>query len=208
VVDRWHHDQVRHEFRPVFGRALCVVVGAICAASLVMLLVQDPVDALRAAPWLLLVAGACWALFWRPCIVVDDGGVRLVNVLRTIDLPWPSIFVVDTKWALTLVTAFGRFTGWAAPAPGLRQILLAGREETAHLPSSTASADGIRPGDLPSSPSGGAALLIRRRWEALREAGHLENPRLEHESAPITWHVGTIVAGLALVALALVALVA
>ena len=72
----------------------------------------------RAGPWLALVAGACWALFWRPEVVVDDGGVRLVNVSRTIDVPWPSIQAVDTKWALTLITAYGRFTGWAAPAPG------------------------------------------------------------------------------------------
>ena len=44
--------------------------------------------------------------------------MHLVNVLRTIDLPWPAIQLVDTKWALTLVTAYGKFTAWAAPAPG------------------------------------------------------------------------------------------
>ena len=198
---------MRHEFRPGFGRVLCVVIGAICAAALVVLGAQDPEGGLRAAPWLLLLAGACWALFWRPRVVVDDGGVRLVNVVRTIDLPWPSIVAVDTKWALTLVTVYGRFAGWAAPAPGLRQTMLAGREETAHLPAGTVADGVIRPGDLPSSPSGGAALLIRHRWEALRDAGYLENPRLERDHPPITWHVSTIVGGTVLTTLAVVAMV-
>ena len=84
----------------------------------------------RAGPWLALVAGSCWALFWRPEVVVDDGGVRLVNVFRTIDVPWPSIQAVDTKWALTLITAYGRFTGWAAPAPGMHEAVRAHRAAT------------------------------------------------------------------------------
>ena len=52
-----------------------------------MLLVVDPVELIPALPWLALVVGACWALFWRPCVVVDDAGVRLVNPFRTIDVP-------------------------------------------------------------------------------------------------------------------------
>jgi hypothetical protein len=199
---------VRQVFRPWFGRVLCVVIGALCAIVLIGLVVSDPATALRAAPWLFLFAGACWAIFWRPEVVVDDGGVRLVNVLRTIDLPWPSIQAVDTKFALTLVTAYGRFTAWAAPAPGARATANATVQDTRHLPASTASAEGIRPGDLPNTPSGSAALLIRRHWERLRDAGHLDDPRLEREAAAVTWHRGTLVVGAGLVVLAVIALVA
>jgi hypothetical protein len=195
---------VRQVFRPWFGRGLTVVVAVICAATLVALLATDGKDALVAVPWLLLVAGACWATFWRPEVAVDDSGVRLVNVLRTIDVPWPAIHAVDTKWALTLITAYGRFTAWAAPAPGARGTLKATRHDTAHLPESTYAPEGIRPGDLPSSPSGEAALEVRRRWQELRDAGHLENPRLEHERAPIAWHLTTIIAGAVLLALGIV----
>ena len=91
-------------FRPAWGRVLSVLVAVVCAASLVVLAVADGWEAWRAVPPLALVAGACWALFWRPAVVVSDGGVQIVNVLRTIVLPWPAIERVDTKWALTLFT--------------------------------------------------------------------------------------------------------
>ena len=95
--------------------------------------------------------------------IVDDGGVRLVNVARTIDLPWPSIVAVDTKWALTLVTAYGRFTGWAAPAPGLRQTMLAGcAQETATCRPGHVADAASDPVTCRRRPSGDAALLIRR----------------------------------------------
>jgi hypothetical protein len=195
---------VRHVFRPTFGRVLTIAIAVIGAGAFVVLLVTQPGGALRAAPWLALVTGACWALFWRPAVIVDDAGVHLVNPLRTIDVPWPAIQAVDTKWALVLITAYGRFTAWAAPAPGAREVARASGVETRHLPRSTISGGTIRPGDLPSSASGGAALLVRRHWEALRDAGYLDDPRLEHDRAPVTWHLGLVAAagGLAVVAVA------
>ena len=195
-------------FRPWFGRALCVGIGIICIVAAIGLLVRDGLDALPALPFLALVAGTCWAVFWRPEVAVDDGGVRLVNVLRTIDVPWPAILAIDTKWALTLVTAYGRFTAWAAPAPGIHEAIRATKRDAQDLPESTFTAEGIRPGDLPSSSSGGAAMVIRRRWQELRDAGYLEDPRLERERAPVKWHVATIVSGVVLAALAAVGLFA
>ena len=132
--------------------------------------------------------------------------MRIINPLRTIELPWPSILAVDTKFALTLICSYGRFTAWAAPAPG-RGRAHADQEEVAHLPPSTSTRGTIRPGDLPSSPSGSAALIIRRRWEALRDTGYLDDPKLERAAAPVTWHVGTLLGGALLVVLAAVAVV-
>jgi hypothetical protein len=199
---------VRDVFRPWFGRALTIGVGAICLLSLAVLVVTDGARALvQVGPWLALVTGACWTTFWRPEVVVDDSGVHLVNVLRSVHVPWPAIQAVDTKWALTLVTAYGRFTAWAAPAPGVHQAVRATRHDAEHVPVSALSGHGIRPGDLPSSPSGEAALSIRRRWERLRDAGFLDDPRLEHERVPAVWHTATIVGGVVLVALGVVGLV-
>lgn len=180
----------RHEFRPWFGQALTGVIGAICAVALVGFTLQHGVEAgLRSLAPLALATGACWALFWRPRVVVDDAGVRMVNVARTVTLPWPAIQAVDTKWALTLITSYGRFTAWAAPAPGAAHVVRSDvRREARNLPSSTFGPDGIRPGDLPTSPSGGAALMIRERWERLRDAGYLDDPRLEFDEAPVEWH--------------------
>ena len=154
----WHAGAVHEVFRPWFGGRAAVVIAAICAATLVALFATDGLDALPPLPWLALVAGACWAMFWRPEVAVDDGGVRLVNVLRTIDLPWPAILAIDTKWALTLITAYGRFTAWAAPAPGIHEAMRATKRDAKDLPESTFARRGHPPGDLPSSPSGEAAI--------------------------------------------------
>ena len=79
-------------------------IGIICVVAAVGLLVRDGLGAPAGAAVPGARRGTCWAVFWRPVVAVDDGGVRLVNVLRTIDLPWPSILAIDTKWALTLIT--------------------------------------------------------------------------------------------------------
>lgn len=201
-----HDDAVHHVFRPSFGRVLSVAIGALCAVVFVALAIQDMTTAWLAAPWLALTAGACWAIFWRPEVIVEESGVRLVNILRTIDLPWPAIQAVDTKWALTLITAYGNFNGWAAPAPGAFETRRASKQDTKHLPPSTAREGTIRPGDLPTSTSGSAALVIRHHWEQLRDAGYLDNPRLEHERVPVRWHVRTIAVGVALTILCVVTL--
>lgn len=195
------------EFRPTFGKVLTVAIGATCAIATVWVIADDgAVGLIEVGPWLALVAGACWATFWNPRIVVDDSGVQLVNVLRTITLPWPAIQAVDTKFALTLITAYGKFTGWAAPAPGAHAAVRATRGNVKMIPDSAWAAGGIRPGDLPSTPSGNAALLIRQRWEALRKAGYLETPQLEHDRAPVRWHWQMLAIGAGLAAIGVVGL--
>ncbi len=204
-----HDERVHEVYRPWFGRMLTIAIGSICVVAAVTLLWRNGLrQFLQVAPWLALVAGACWAAFWRPRVEVSDGGVRLVNVFRTIDLPWPSIEAINTKWSLGLVTAYGTFTAWAAPAPGVRGTVRAARSDVQRLPPSAVVAGGIRPGDLPSSASGEVAVLIRTQWEALRDAGHLDDPRLERQRAPITWHITIVAAGAGLAILGIVGLLA
>ena len=62
--------------------------------------------------------------------------------------------------------------------------------------------DGLRPGDLPDTPSGAAATKVREHWRQLRDAGHLDDPRLEQERATVRWHWATIAAAVALLVLA------
>ncbi|MBM9476947.1 PH domain-containing protein [Nakamurella flavida] len=190
-----------HVQRPTGGRVLAVSVWVICAAGAVALAVsQGPGVLVGSGAWLLLPAVAVWAVFYRPGVAVDDGGVELVNVLRTVRLPWPSIQRVDTRWSLTLHTAYGKFSAWAAPAPGR---YAARRDQRRRGGRASADEGGIRLGDLPDSESGAAAESIRRRWEALRDAGHLDDPRLEFDRAPTRWHLGTILALVALLVWAL-----
>lgn len=194
-------------YRPGTGQVITGAVAVLATVSAAGIAWQyGPADGLRVLPWMALVVGSCWALLWRPHVVVDDGGVRLVNVFRTVTVPWPAIHAIDTKWSLTLITAYGRFRAWAAPAPGAVGTMRATPSEAKGLPRSTYGPEGIRPGDLPSTASGETALLVRERWEALREAGHLDDPRLEHDRVPVVWHVRVGLWGLALVLLAVVSL--
>lgn len=194
------------EFRARFGQALALAVAALSAVGLVLTLVEDPAAALHYGPVLVLVPVVVWALLGRPAVVVSDAGVEVRNVLRTIELPWPSIERVDTKYALTLYTAYGVYSAWAAPAPSRAQTMSAGPDDVRHLPESSYIGGGLRPGDLPTSASGQAAAYIRRRWDDLREAGYLDDPRLERDRPRVRWHVGPAAAVLVLAAVAVVAL--
>lgn len=193
------------EFRARVGRGLTAAIALLGVVALVSTAVEDPAAALRYGPALLVPAAAVWLLLARPAVIVSDAGVELRNVLRTIDLPWPSIERVDTKYALTLHTAYGVYAAWAAPAPSRAQTLHSGPQDLAHLPESSYIGGGVRPGDLVTSASGQAAAYIRRRWQELHDAGHLNDPRLEHARPVVHWHVLPAVAVLVLLAAAVVA---
>ena len=151
---------------PWWGRALTIAIAAICLAVTIWTGIGDSwTDAALTAPWMALLTLTCWATFWRPRVAVSDAGVELVNVSRTVFIPWPALHDIDTKWSLTLVTAYGRFRAWSAPAPGTRGALLSlgGSREEHGQPSrrGRSPSEVVRPGDLVDSPSGSAAALIQ-----------------------------------------------
>lgn len=179
--------------RPLFGKILFIATGAIILVSLVALVIQgDATAGLQLGPPLVMLGYLVWLMFWAPSVEISDGGVRMHNVFRTIDLSWPAIERIDTRYALTLCTARGHFSAWAAPASG-RHTTKATRGTTAHLPESTMIAGTIGLGDVPSSDSGDAAAIIRRRWEALRDAGHLDSGTVDPDHKVVTWHTSRLV---------------
>ena len=191
-------------FRPTFGRVLTVVVASVCVAAVVFTIADGSAgDVTRALPWVVLVAGTTWAVFWRPRVEVSDGGVRIVNVTRTIDVPWPAIQDIETKWALKLVTAYGSFTAWAAPSGGRGPARRASRIELNLLRSAPVTDHLAAPTSLDGA-AGDAAELVRDHWAALRAAGHLDNPVLEHEKVPVRWHIETLAVGVALIVLGVI----
>jgi len=134
----------------------------------------------------LWLAYTVWGLFLVPRVLVDQTGVTVVNLARTIHLEWGAIQRIDTRWALTLFTAQGKVTAFAAPAPSNYSIHRARPADFKGLPETTYVTGSIRPGDLPHSPSGHAALVVRERWEALRDAGKL--PPANKGTLAVTWH--------------------
>lgn len=171
------------------GAAWVVIAGLVAGEGL-----QHGLGAaVRAMPY---AAAACvlgWVLGWQPRVDVREDGVLLVNPWRTITVPWEALVQVTTRYALTLVTPHGRYSAWAAPAPGRHSVFLAGDNDLRGLPRGTFDAHrAVGLGDLPSSGSGGAAALVRARWERLVETEALETGVADTTPVTVRWHTTTI----------------
>lgn len=191
-----------HIFQPRSSRILAAVTGALCLIGAVLAFVYDGwPKALYTIPWLTLVAWCAWAMFWAPAVAVDDSGIQLRNVLRTITIRWPAVQAIDTRWSLAIKTGTGTYHAWAAPAPGRTRVRPLTKGETTSMPRSAwVAKDVIGYGDLPSSLSGSAAALVRAKFDELTEAGHLDNPKPEHPAPLMRWHLPQLVSGALLIA--------
>ncbi|TFD44919.1 PH domain-containing protein [Cryobacterium sp. TMT1-2-1] len=182
------------QFHPMFGRVLAAVIVVLCLIGLAGLAVAgDWANLLRTVWPLAFFSALAIAVFWRPRILIDDHGVTVVNVLRTFEVPWPAILRIDTRFSLTLFTPERKIPVWAAPSPGIRGAVAIERADVRNL-GETAYGPGrsVRPGDSVSTASGQVAFVLRRRWEALRDAGHLDSGVVEPGSLKVTVHWATI----------------
>ncbi len=143
-----------------------LALGAVAVAGLVLVAVGGPATTARYGGPFALVGLLGWAAFWAPRVEVSDGGVRMVNTFRTIQVPWPAVEGVDGRYGLQVRTAYGAFTAWGASAP--------------------------TGADRRHARGSAAAVTVQERLDALREAGWLENPRLEQPRAHTEWHVALI----------------
>lgn len=194
--------------RSRFGRVLTVIVWAILAAFIVGFIVQlDGLQLLRYVPVILLMGYLVWLLMWSPSVTIAPSGVTVRNLVRSFDLSWPAIRRIDTRFALTLYTSLLKITAWSAPAPGRFAAYRLARGEIGKLPESTYAAGAIRPGDIPSSDSGLAALYVRRYWEQLRDAGYLDSGVVEGTGVVTHWLRSETIALIVLVVAAVTALV-
>jgi len=151
------------------GRVLALVTGLLVALGLINTLISGGTQAIQGSlVFSLLLIYLAWLLFWQPNLKVSDGGVIIVNLLRTHQIPWDQILRIDTRWALQIDTEKAKYTAWSAPAPGRHTGLLASKDQGQHLPSSSYIAGTVRPGDLVNTDSGAAAAHIRRVWEEKR----------------------------------------
>lgn len=202
-------------FRPRFGIGLTVAIGLIAVAVAVVTLVDEGFTAVVSSwPWIALMAGGCWAVFYNPRVDVDAGGVRLVNVWHTVHVPWQALIGLETKWALTLVTGESQYRAWAAPAPG--RTVMRSEHPNTHRLSEAAIGGEIRPGDLPNTDSGEAAALVRKHWRVYLHTLDVESDDREVDEtevvplgpAPVadrSFHVAHAVVALVLVAMLAVA---
>lgn len=148
------------------GRVLAVVFALVfggAAASTAA--TGDIVETLRGVAITAFLTLSIYAAFWRPRLIVRENGVNVRNIVTTHEIEWGAVERVDTKWGLTLFLKNRKISVWAAPAPSRYAALVASRDQGQHLPETTYLAGTVRPGDLVTSDSGGAAALVRRYWE-------------------------------------------
>lgn len=148
------------------GRILAAVTigvfGLALATTLTPATTADLARGLAVYGFLSLVV---YAAFWRPRVEVSEDGIVVRNPISEHHIEWGAIARIDTKWGLTLYLDDRRVSVWAAPAPGRHTTFTATRDLGSHLPESTYLSGTVRPGDLISTESGGAAALVRRHWE-------------------------------------------
>lgn len=190
-------------FHSRLNRLLAVCLWALCGIALVAVAVAGDVRFAAMVPFAVAVAVLAWGGLWSVAIIVDDERVELRNAFSTVVVPWAALVHVDTRFALTLVTPHGSFTSTAAPAPSRLTTMLSKRDAES-VPRDVPVDGKIRPGDIPTTDSGAAALLVRRRWRELLDDGRIEvgvadsTPVLRH------WHWMTMTVTAALLVLALV----
>jgi hypothetical protein len=161
-------------FKARTNKWFALLAWAVAAFGVVATVAAAGPWALGGAAPLLLIAFLGWLLFWMPSVVVHDAGVTLENPFRSIKVPWGALVHVDTRFALTLVTAEKSYASWAAPAPGIWGGRHARPEDLQGLPATTyGPGKSVRPGDLKTTDSGQAAMLVRARWHELVESGQL-----------------------------------
>jgi hypothetical protein len=95
------------------------VIGAVAGLGLLVpgLLTEPRSWTLISSVVLALVL--LWLFVVRPSVVIHAEGIRLVNPLRVVDVTWPAITEVRSRWALEVVASGRRYTAWGVPAdPG------------------------------------------------------------------------------------------
>lgn len=103
--------------RHASNRTYAVVVWVLAALFAVSFLVDGgPGELLRLGAHPLAVAVLAWVVLWRPHVVLDRDAVTLVNVLRSVRVPYAAVRSVGSRWGLRVETAHGRWDAWAVPA--------------------------------------------------------------------------------------------
>ncbi len=154
------------------NRRMAMVIWA--AAALVGgLILADggPTGLLRYVLFPVAIAALAWLVYWRPHVRVDPGGVRLVNVLRTVTIPWGAITAVASRWGLRVEAGGRTYRAWAvapaAGAPAPAETSLLDLDEGVDLEVSADAGQVARLIELHVPESSGTTDAVARRFDVL-----------------------------------------
>lgn len=105
-----------------WGQVMVGVTGGLIALGVLVAMLGNslPRSPLMLA-WCLLGLAVSYAVFLRPCVVVDDDGVEVRNVLRDARIPWGVLRGARASWSLVVDAEETSHAAWAiagAASPG------------------------------------------------------------------------------------------
>jgi hypothetical protein len=105
---------IQHVYRQRSSLALaagCAVTGVLLLLSLARDWGAYPRPLFVA--WVVLGLAVTWAVFVRPAILLDVGGVTLRNVLRDVHIPWTLLTGATSRWNVKVMVGHQAYTAWA-----------------------------------------------------------------------------------------------
>jgi hypothetical protein len=102
----------------VYRQRSSLALAAACAVTGVLLLLSLAWD-WGAYPrplfvaWVALGLAVVWAMFVRPAILLDVGGVTLRNVVRDVHIPWTLLTSATSRWNVKVMVGDQGYTAWA-----------------------------------------------------------------------------------------------
>ncbi|HKU09765.1 MAG TPA: hypothetical protein VJQ61_00820 [Sinomonas sp.] len=100
------------------SRVVAVFIWLACSAFVVLSFSMGAADGLlRFGPWAALAAWIGFAVLWQPCIVLDAGGMTIVNPLKIHRIPFAEVSDLKVGMAVAVEAGGRRFTSWGGPTP-------------------------------------------------------------------------------------------
>lgn len=162
--------------------AVFAAMVLLCAALLADAVVRGRWDtALASAPAVAFIVWGAWLVFARPCLLLHDQGLTIVNVVRTTTVPWGEVEDIVLRHQVAVVTRSGeRVVCWGAPSSARSSV------GTSRTPGPVRESSG--------RVSGSAShRAIRGFWE------RHESPQRAGERSVRRWHRRSLLVGALLV---------
>jgi len=198
----------------VFRQRSSVGLAGVCGVTGLLLLVslaRNWADYPRPlfVAWVLFGLAVAWAVFVRPAVLLDVGGVTLRNVVRDVHIPWTMLTGVTFRWNLKVLVGDQGYNAWAISSQVERPKGVSGGMFRMSLPGRldrVASDDTSASTAVPKVTAHSVALLIRQAKQEYDEAvAQAELPVAPAGRVRINW-VPLAMAVLALPAILVVAL--
>src|SRR5690625_1990746 len=183
-----------HLFKTAFSKYFPAAFAGVVLLASVVIVADDARELTRSVPFLLGAAILVWVVFGYPRVEVSDGGITLVNVVRTVHIPWPCFTGADARWNLRIETKSGSFTSWALPAGSGTARRLPNRRQEATMTEQ----------QLRGNTAEAAAVIIGERLKVITEAGYLDSPTLGEIDVGISINRAASISAAAIAALVVI----